>query len=251
MSASSHDSPEMRGSDVPRHIAIIMDGNGRWAERRGLPRTAGHRQGVEAVRRTVRAAGEMGVEYLTLYSFSTENWNRPENEISELFSLLRMFIRRDLADLHKNNVRILIIGDRDRVPDDLLVLLDDARKLTGENTGQTLVIAFNYGSRAEITNTVREIAGKVSAGLVHLDDISDEMVSASLKTASVPDPDLLIRTSGEMRLSNFLLWQLAYTELVFMECLWPDFSRETLEEAIAIFNNRNRRFGGLVMETGS
>jgi undecaprenyl diphosphate synthase len=228
-----------------------MDGNGRWAERRGLPRTAGHRQGVEAVRRTVRAAGEMGIEYLTLYSFSTENWNRPENEISELFSLLRMFIRRDLAELHKNNVRILIIGDRDRVPDDLLVLLDDARKLTQKNTGQTLVIAFNYGSRAEITNTVREIAEKVSAGLIHLDDISDEMVSASLKTASVPDPDLLIRTSGEMRLSNFLLWQLAYTELVFMECLWPDFSRETLEEAIAIFNNRNRRFGGLVMETGS
>lgn len=251
MSASSHDSPEMRGSDVPRHVAIIMDGNGRWAERRGLPRTAGHRQGVEAVRRTVRAAGEMGIEYLTLYSFSTENWNRPEKEISELFSLLRMFIRRDLAELHKNNVRILIIGDRDRVPDDLLVLLDDARKLTQENTGQTLVIAFNYGSRAEITNTVREIAEKVSAGLIHLDDISDEMVSASLKTASVPDPDLLIRTSGEMRLSNFLLWQLAYTELVFMECLWPDFSRETLEEAIAIFNNRNRRFGGLVMETGS
>lgn len=228
-----------------------MDGNGRWAEKRGLPRTAGHRQGVEAVRKTVRAAGNMGVQYLTLYSFSTENWSRPESEISELFSLLRMFIRRDLADLHKNNVRILIIGNRDRVPEDLLALLDEARNLTRENTGQTLVIAFNYGSRDEIADAVRAIAQRVADEEIKPDDVSEEMISGTLKTGGIPDPDLLIRTSGEVRLSNFLLWQLAYTELVFMDCLWPDFGADALQEAVDIYRSRNRRFGGLVMETGS
>ena len=228
---------------IPRHIAIIMDGNGRWAERCGLPRTAGHRQGVEAVRRAVRAAGEMGVEYLTLYSFSTENWNRPKSEISELFSLIRMFIRRDLADLHKNNVRIMIIGDRERVPDDLLLLLDDAKSLTQNNTGQTLVIAFNYGSRAEIKDAVKEIAGKVKSGDISLDQITDELISSSLKTSDVPDPDLLIRTSGEMRLSNFLLWQLAYTELYVTNTLWPDFTSEEFYRALLVYQQRDRRFG--------
>ena len=237
--------------DVPKHIAIIMDGNGRWAENRGLPRTAGHRQGVEAVRRTVRAAGDLGVDYLTLYSFSTENWARPESEITELFSLLRMFIRRDLADLHKNNVRIVIIGDRDRVPEDLLILLDEARNLTSHNTGQTLIIAFNYGSRAEIAEAVREIATKVQEGSISPEQVNEAMIAGTLKTKGIPDPDLLIRTSGEMRLSNFLLWQLAYSELIFMDCLWPDFSGSTLQEAIDIYRGRNRRFGGLVMDTGS
>ncbi len=251
MSQAAPVSPQTSGLSVPEHVAIIMDGNGRWAEQRGLPRTAGHRQGVEAVRRTVRAAGNIGVKYLTLYSFSTENWNRPEAEISELFSLLRMFIRRDLADLHKNNVRIRIIGNREQVPADVLSLLDEARNLTEQNSGQTLIIAFNYGSRAEITNAVRDLASAVRDGQIDPDTIDEDAISAVLGTSGIPDPDLLIRTSGEMRLSNFLLWQLAYSELVFMDCFWPDFTGETLMEAIKIYQARDRRFGGLVMETGS
>lgn len=239
------------GRGIPEHVAIIMDGNGRWAERRGLPRTAGHRQGVEAVRRTVRAAGNMGVRYLTLYSFSTENWNRPEAEISELFSLLRMFIRRDLADLHKNNVCIRVIGDRDRVPADVLSLLDEARNLTEGNTGQTLIIAFNYGGRAEIARVAKKLAGQVAEGKLDPEHITEDCIAAQLDTSGIPDPDLFIRTSGEMRLSNFLLWQLAYTELVFVDCLWPDFTAENLDEAIKTYQNRDRRYGGLVMETGS
>lgn len=251
MTQPAHLETAMLGQNVPEHIAIIMDGNGRWAERRGLPRTAGHRQGVEAVRRTVRAAGNMGVKYLTLYSFSTENWNRPEPEITELFSLLRMFIRRDLADLHKNNVCIRIIGNRDQVPDDVLSLLDEAKNLTRDNTGQTLIIAFNYGARAEITNAVRHLAEEVREGKIEPENITDHKITELLGTAGIPDPDLLIRTSGEMRLSNFLLWQLAYSELVFLDCLWPDFKAEDLDEAVKIFQDRDRRFGGLVMETGS
>jgi undecaprenyl diphosphate synthase len=236
---------------VPKHIAIIMDGNGRWAEKRGLPRTAGHQQGVEAVRRTIRAAGEMGVEYVTLYSFSTENWSRPEAEVSELFSLLRMFIRRDLADLHRNNVRVKIIGDAARIPKDLIALLDEARTLTKDNTGQTLVVAFNYGSRNEIVQAARMISEQVQQGKLQPEDIDENSFGSFLSTADIPDPELLIRTSGEMRLSNFLLWQVAYSEFVFMDCLWPDFSGDHLAEAINIYCDRDRRFGGVVMETGS
>nr|MDJ0614403.1 polyprenyl diphosphate synthase [Rhizobiaceae bacterium] len=191
------------------------------------------------------------VEYLTLYSFSTENWSRPESEVSELFSLLRLFIRRDLADLHKSNVRVVIIGSRERVPADLLNLLDEAQNLTAENTGQTLVIAFNYGARDEIINATRLIAEQVAAGKISPDQINEQLIGGFLYTYGIPEPDLLIRTSGEKRLSNFLLWQLAYSEFMFMDCLWPDFGKEHLAEAIDAYCTRNRRFGGLVRETAS
>lgn len=237
--------------DLPRHVAIIMDGNGRWAEKRGLPRSAGHKQGVETVRRIVRAAGELGVEYLTLYSFSSENWSRPQAEISELFSLLRMFIRKDLADLHKNNVRVRIIGNRDGVPDDICVLLDEAESLTEQNSGQTLVVAFNYGSRSEIVGAARLFAEQVAAGKLSPAAINESLFSSLLDTRDIPDPDLLIRTSGEIRLSNFLLWQLAYAEMLFVDCLWPDFSKEELEKALQTYATRTRKFGGLAVETGS
>jgi len=251
MSQSDETSIDCAAAGIPRHVAIIMDGNGRWAQKRGLPRTAGHKQGVETVRDVVRAAGELGIEYLTLYSFSSENWSRPEVEIKELFSLLRMFIRRDLADLHKNNIVIKIIGKRDRVPDDVISLLNEAETLTANNSGQTLVIAFNYGARDEITDAVKEIAQRVVGGEIKIDDITSDVVANSLNTAGIPDPDLLIRTSGEVRVSNFLLWQLAYSEMVFVDCLWPDFSKSDLISAIEDYQGRIRKYGGLVMETGS
>ena len=238
-------------SAVPKHVAIIMDGNGRWAQQRGLPRTAGHRQGVEAVRETVRAAGDLGVQYLTLFSFSSENWNRPAAEITELFSLLRMFIRRDLAELHKNNVRLRVIGREEGVPADVIALLNEATNLTAENTGQTLIVAFNYGARREITDAFQRLVGKVQSGEMRPEDISEDDVSEALDTAGIPDPDLLIRTSGEVRISNFLLWQLAYSEMIFVNCYWPDFKREDLEVAISEYANRTRRYGGLVAEAGS
>ncbi len=236
---------------VPRHVAIIMDGNGRWAKQRGLPRAMGHKQGVEAVREVVRAAGELGIEYLTLYSFSTENWARPDTEISELFSLLRLFLRRDLAELHKSNVRLEIIGEREGVPSDLLEMLDDAKKLTARNSGQVLVVAFNYGSRSEIAKAARSLARQVENGEISPDDISEASLAAQLGTKGIPDPDLMIRTSGEKRISNFLLWQLAYTELLFVDCLWPDFGAQELGAAVEAYKNRDRRYGGIVMETGS
>lgn len=242
---------DVKNGDIPRHLAIIMDGNGRWAQKRGLPRTMGHKQGVEAVREAVKAARDIGVEYLTLYSFSSENWNRPEAEITELFGLLRMFIRRDLADLHKNNVCVRVIGRKEGVPEDILTLLDEAQNLTRNNTAQTLIIAFNYGGRDEITDAVKRVAKAVSSGDLKIDEITNDVVSNNMDTAGIPDPDLLIRTSGEIRLSNFLLWQIAYSELVFLDCLWPDFSRSDLESAIITYQGRTRKFGGLVMETGS
>ncbi len=242
---------DVSSGNIPRHLAIIMDGNGRWAQKRGLPRTVGHKQGVEAVRDAVKSAREIGIEYLTLYSFSSENWNRPEAEISELFGLLRMFIRRDLADLHKNNVCVKVIGRKKGVPEDILCLLDEAQNLTSKNTAQTLIIAFNYGSRDEITDAVKQIASDVASGKLKVDDITDGTITNAMDTAGIPDPDLLIRTSGEVRLSNFLLWQMAYSELVFLDCLWPDFSKKDLESAISIYQSRTRKFGGLVMETGS
>lgn len=251
MSDGDQQSFDALSGKIPRHLAIIMDGNGRWAQKRGLPRTVGHKQGVEAVREAVKSARNMGIQYLTLYSFSSENWSRPEAEITELFGLLRMFIRRDLADLHKNNVCVKVIGRKKGVPEDILNLLDEAQNLTCDNTAQTLVIAFNYGSRDEITDAVKQIATDVSSGKLKIDDISDETITNAMDTAGIPDPDLLIRTSGEIRLSNFLLWQIAYSELVFLECLWPDFTKKDLEAAIRIYQSRTRKFGGLVMETGS
>ena len=230
---------------VPRHVAIIMDGNGRWAESRGLPRAAGHRKGVEAVRRTVRAAIELGLQHLTLFSFSSENWSRPAAEIDDLMGLMRRFIRRDLAELHQNGVRIGVIGERDRVDPELLVIIDDAVALTSHNTALNLTIAFNYGARAEIARAARRLAERAVEGAIRPEDITPEALSAALDTHGMPDPDLLIRTSGEMRLSNFLLWQSAYAEFVFLDAYWPDFGRELLEQAIDEFRRRNRRFGGV------
>jgi len=237
------------GAQVPRHVAIIMDGNGRWAQQRGLPRSAGHRMGVEAVRRTVRAAMEVGVQYLTIYSFSSENWARPVTEVDDLMGLMRRFIRRDLADLHKNGVRIGVIGERDRVDGELLQLIDEAVAITARNTALNLQIAFNYGSRAEIAKAARRLAERVLAGAIRPQDITPEALGAELDTCGVPDPDLLIRTSGELRLSNFLLWQSAYTEFVFLDAFWPDFGRELLEQAIDEYRRRSRRFGGVTAPT--
>lgn len=230
---------------MPRHIAIIMDGNGRWAKERGLPRVEGHRRGVDAVRTITRIAGEGGLNYLTLYSFSSENWSRPESEINELFGLLRIFIRRHLAELHENNVRIRIIGDEDGVPSDILKMIDEAQKLTNANTGLTLVIAFNYGARGEIASAMKKIAKSVSDGELSVDNITADTVSENLHTSDIPDPDLIIRTSGEQRLSNFLLWQAAYSEFVFTDCKWPDFDEEAFYAAINEYCSRDRRFGAV------
>jgi undecaprenyl diphosphate synthase len=243
---NEHNPPAAWGQTVPRHVAIIMDGNGRWAQSRGLPRSAGHRMGVEAVRRTVRAAMEIGVPYLTLFSFSSENWARPASEIDDLMGLMKRFIRRDLAELHQNNVRVRVIGEREGVDQEMLGLIDEAVTLTETNTALDLVIAFNYGSRAEIARAARRLAERAVQGTIKASDITPEMLSSALDTQGVPDPDLLIRTSGELRLSNFLLWQSAYTEFVFMEACWPDFGRELLQQAIDDFRRRDRRFGGVV-----
>ncbi|MEL7048243.1 MAG: isoprenyl transferase [Pseudomonadota bacterium] len=231
--------------DAVEHVAIIMDGNGRWAKARGLPRTLGHREGVEAVRRTVRAAGDLGIKYLTIYSFSTENWSRPQSEINDLMGLMKRFIKRDLVELHENGVKLKVIGERTGVDKELLKLIDDGCELTKNNTELTLIIAFNYGGRLEIAKAARRLAQDVADGRLHPDAISAEALDAYLDTAGVPDPDLLIRTSGELRLSNFLLWQCAYTEFVFLEENWPEFGRSLLEKAIDQFRARDRRYGGL------
>jgi undecaprenyl diphosphate synthase len=237
--------------EVPRHVAIIMDGNGRWAAARGLPRVEGHRRGVEALRRTIRAAGEIGIKIITIYSFSTENWSRPATEVGELMSLLRRFIRNDLAELHRSNVRVRIIGEREGLDPDIGRLLTEAEELTKNNDGLTLVVAFNYGARQEIVRAMRRFAEEVAAGRLKPEDASMEQLGGFLDAPDLPDPDLLIRTSGEQRLSNFLLWQSAYSELVFVPTYWPDFDRATLEAAIREYQQRERRFGGLAAKTGS
>jgi undecaprenyl diphosphate synthase len=237
--------------EVPRHVAIIMDGNGRWAAARGLPRGEGHRRGVEALRKTVRAAGEIGIEILTIFSFSAENWTRPPSEIRELMGLLRRFIRHDLADLHGSGVRVRIIGEREGLDSDILRMLEEAEELTRENDKLTLVVAFNYGSRQEIARAARRLAIEVAEGRVEAVVITADLIGKYLDAPDLPDPDLIIRTSGEQRLSNFLLWQAAYSELVFVPIYWPDFDRAALEGAIAEYRQRERRFGGLVAQTGS
>ena len=229
---------------TPAHVAIIMDGNGRWAKARGLPRLAGHRAGVEALRQSVRAADELGIEWLTVYAFSSENWSRPQSEVSDLMGLLKLFIRRDLAELHRSGVRVRIIGQRDGLQPDIRRLLEEAESLTAGNSALNLVIAFNYGGRDEIVRAARSLAqaaqrGEIDPALLDADD-----VSRSLDTAGMPDPDLIIRTSGELRLSNFLLWQSAYSELIFLDCYWPDFNRDRFADAIQAFHARERRFGG-------
>lgn len=231
--------------DAPAHVAIIMDGNGRWAKARGLPRAKGHYSGVEAVRRTVKASIELGIKYLTIYSFSSENWRRPAAEVAELMGLLKLFIKHDLAELIRNNVRVRIIGDRIELSDEIRSLLDEAEKTSAHNSGLTLTVAFNYGGRQEIVRAMQILAQKAISGELSPEDITEQTVSAHLDTADIPDPDLLIRTSGEQRLSNFLLWQSAYAELVFLPIFWPDFDRSALEAAINEFHLRERRFGSL------
>jgi undecaprenyl diphosphate synthase len=237
--------PAARSEALPRHVAIIMDGNGRWAKKRHLPRLAGHRQGVEAVRKVTRAGRAMGIEAMTLYAFSSENWRRPEEEVGDLMGLLRHFIRSDLDELVRENVRLKVIGDYRRFSTDLVSMIDDAMARTAANTGPMLAIALNYGSQAELASVARELARRVRDDEMAVEDIDTHAIEGLLDTHDLPPLDLLIRTSGEQRLSNFLLWQAAYAELLFVDTLWPDFDAETLNEAIAAFGRRQRRFGGL------
>jgi undecaprenyl diphosphate synthase len=230
---------------IPRHVAIIMDGNGRWAKKRFLPRIAGHRKGIDAAKAVVRAAGDLGLEVITLYAFSTENWNRPADEVSDLMGLLKHFIQKDIAELASNGVRLRIIGDYKALSPDLVILIDEAIARTAANSKTTLVIALNYGSQAEIVTAARLLAEQVQAGALESTAITAELLGARLGTAGIPDPDLVIRTSGEQRLSNFLLWQAAYAELLFVDTLWPDFGAKELADAIAEYGQRERRFGGL------
>jgi undecaprenyl diphosphate synthase len=222
-----------------------MDGNGRWAKARGLPRTAGHRKGIEAVRRTVEAARELGIPYLTMFGFSSENWRRPEGEIFDLMQLLRFYLRSEIAELHKNGVRLRVIGDRSRLSGDIVTMIEKAEELTSGNQSLNLVIALSYGARQEIVGAARRIARDVLEGRLSPEDITEESFAANLLTRDIPDPDLLVRTSGEQRISNFLLWQSAYTELVFVDTLWPDFTKRDLEDAIREFNQRDRRYGAV------
>jgi undecaprenyl diphosphate synthase len=236
---------------MPRHVAIIMDGNGRWAAARGLPRGEGHRRGVEALRKTVRAAGELGICYLTIFSFSAENWSRPAAEIRDLMGLLRRFIRNDLAELHRNGVKVRVIGERRDLEPEILGLLEEAEALTRDNDALTLVVAFNYGARQEIARAAARLAAEVKAGRIEPEAVTADLLGKNLDAPDLPDPDLIIRTSGELRLSNFLLWQAAYSELVFVPTYWPDFDRAALEDAIAEYHRRERRFGGLIAQTCS
>jgi undecaprenyl diphosphate synthase len=233
---------------IPRHLAVIMDGNGRWAKERGLSRTQGHRQGVVAVREIVKNSAELGIEYLTLFSFSSENWSRPESEVRDLMGLLKLFIRNDLAKLNKQNVKVIVIGCRESLTSDIADLLVEAEEKTKNNTGLHLVIAFNYGARQELTQAVKQLANRVAKGELSVDDIDEAAVSSALYSNSIPDPDVILRTSGEQRLSNFLLWQAAYSEFVFVDCYWPDFDRSKLEEALMEYGGRDRRFGGIVSQ---
>jgi undecaprenyl diphosphate synthase len=228
-----------------------MDGNGRWASARGLPRGEGHRRGVEALRKTVRAAGEMGISFLTIFSFSAENWSRPPSEIRDLMGLLRRFIRNDLVELHQNSVKVRVIGERGDLDPDIRRLLEEAEELTKNNDGLTLVVAFNYGARQEIARAAARIVTKINQGEIDASAMSADLIGQHLDAPELPDPDLIIRTSGEQRLSNFLLWQAAYSELVFVPIYWPDFDRAALEGAIAEYHRRERRFGGLIAQTGS
>lgn len=245
------DTPELQepvSARVPAHIGIIMDGNGRWAEGRGLPRREGHRQGVEALRRTVREIGSRGIKHLTLFAFSSENWKRPAREVQDLLTLLRFFVERDLAELKSNGVRVRVLGDRDNLSPEICGLLERAETVTKDQTKQNLHIAFNYGGRDEIVRATRKLAQAVANGELSPQAITEDVLGRALDTHGIPDPDLIIRTSGEMRLSNFLLWQAAYAELVFTKALWPDFNGAVLDEALDAFRCRKRRFGGLQAE---
>ena len=234
-----------QAGQIPRHVAIIMDGNGRWAKARGKPRAFGHQQGLEALRRTVDAANKLGIEHLTVFSFSTENWSRPADEIDALFGLLRLYVHRDLKRLHKAGVKIRIFGSRERLKDDLIALITECEEVTANNTAFNLNIAFNYGGRAELVDAVRSIAAAAESGKLSIDQIDENLIRNNLWSSELPDADILLRTSGEQRISNFLLWNIAYSELIFLDVLWPDFDRRDLEQAIDTFRARDRRYGGL------
>lgn len=236
---------------LPAHVGVIMDGNGRWAMRRGLPRIEGHRRGLEALRATVRAAVEFGLDYLTIYGFSAENWRRPAAEISDLMGLLKRFIHNDLGELHRGGVRVKIIGCRTNLKPDIAAWLTEAEALTRDNDRLTLIVAFNYGGRQEIVAAARALASKVAAGQCAAADIDETMLAAHLDTAGIPDPDLIIRTSGEQRLSNFLAWQAVYSEFVFLPVLWPDFDAATFAAALAEYAARERRFGAAPLASGN
>jgi len=239
--------PQSHNGDehVPVHVAIIMDGNGRWAAGRGLPRTEGHRRGAESVRAVIKAASCAGIGYLTLFGFSSENWKRPSGEVMDLMGLLRLYLRKELAELHKQGVRFRVIGDRSRLAQDIQDLIETAENRTRDNVGLNFVLALSYGGRAEIVDTARALAEKVKNGDLDPADIDEQLFASSLETADIPDPDLLIRTSGEQRISNFLLWQTAYTEFVFTDTLWPDFRADEFEAALSVFRARERRYGSV------
>jgi undecaprenyl diphosphate synthase len=229
----------------PEHIAIIMDGNGRWATKRGLPRIAGHKRGLNSVRKVTREAKALGVKYLTLFAFSTENWLRPREEVHGLMDLFRFYMRRECKTLVAEGVRIRFIGDPSEMPEDIQQLMVEAEDLTSDGDEMTLVVALNYGSRAEIVRAAARLADRVAAGEITSADVTEEAISAELTTSGIPDPDLILRTSGEQRLSNFLLWQAAYTEFLFIDKHWPDFDQTSLQQAIIAYNNRDRRFGAI------
>ena len=240
------DQPHPSSPAPPVHVAIIMDGNGRWATARGLPRIAGHRTGAEAVRRTVKAAAELGIGYLTLFGFSSENWKRPLSEIDGLMGLLRHYLRGEIAEIHRNGVRLRVIGERQRLASDIVTLIENGETLTRDNAGLQLIIALSYGGRGEIAAAARALAHEVAAGTLDPDAIDEMLVGEHLLTADIPDPDLVIRTSGEQRISNFLLWQTAYAEFSFTDTLWPDFAKSDLEKAVQDFHGRDRRYGASV-----
>ena len=239
--------PDVHPARLPRHIAVIMDGNGRWATARGMPRQMGHQAGAKSVRKVVAEAGRLGIEYVTLYSFSTENWKRPKAEIDDLMALCELYCRSQLPELLEHSIRVRVIGSREGLPDSVLAALDTLVKETHKATkpGPTLCLAINYGSREEITAAVRRIAAEAKAGLIEPDEITPDLIASRLYTAGMPDPDLLIRTAGELRVSNYLLWQISYAELFVTQTLWPEFDEACLHEAVRAYARRDRRFGGL------
>lgn len=236
-------STETGNPGVPTHVAIIMDGNGRWAQQHGVSRSKGHRKGADAVREAIEGAVEAGVEYLTLYAFSTENWNRPEDEVRDLMGLLRLYLKKEVRTLAKEGVRLKVIGRRDSLSDDIREMIEQAEEKTAQNRRLTLVIALSYGSREELTLAAQKVAERVAAGEIKPSDISESLLASELYTSTLPDPDLIIRTSGEQRLSNFLMWQAAYSEFLFLPTLWPDFTRQIFIEAVEEFKSRDRRYG--------